>query len=250
MEKPVLYDYWRSSASYRVRIALNLLGIAYDAVAIDLLAKAHIAEEHRARNPQGLVPALAIDGQMLTQSLAIIEYLDETRSGAGLLAADPLGRARVRTLSYAIAMEIHPVCNLSVISDVMQRTGGGDAVRSDWMQTYIRKGLVAFEALLGDGKSGLFCHGDTPTMTSAWCRRSIMPNAGVRNCPTCRCSMQFATIAPGWRPSQPPILTKSVHHRRIRAFHDQMETFDGGKPVHSARRVAQRDVVHRASGAT
>ena len=185
MEKPVLYDYWRSSASYRVRIALNLLGIAYDAVAIDLLAKAHIAEEHRARNPQGLVPALAIDGQMLTQSLAIIEYLDETRSGAGLLAADPLGRARVRTLSYAIAMEIHPVCNLSVISDVMQRTGGGDAVRSDWMQTYIRKGL-----------------------------------------------------------------TKSVHHRRIRAFHDQMETFDGGKPVHSARRVAQRDVVHRASGAT
>ena len=164
MEKPVLYDYWRSSASYRVRIALNLLGIAYDAVAIDLLAKAHIAEEHRARNPQGLVPALAIHGQMLTQSLAIIEYLDETRSGAGLLAADPLGRARVRTLSYAIAMEIHPVCNLSVISDVMQRTGGGDAVRSDWMQTYIRKGLVAFEALLGDGKSGLFCHGDTPTM--------------------------------------------------------------------------------------
>tara|TARA_R110000751_G_scaffold272764_1_gene373028 strand:- start:52883 stop:53533 length:651 start_codon:yes stop_codon:yes gene_type:complete len=164
MEKPVLYDYWRSSASYRVRIALNLLGIAYDAVAIDLLAKAHIAEEHRARNPQGLVPALAIDGQMLTQSLAIIEYLDETRPGAGLLAADPLGRARVRTLSYAIAMEIHPVCNLSVISDVMQRTGGGDAVRSDWMQTYIRKGLVAFEALLGDGKSGLFCHGDIPTM--------------------------------------------------------------------------------------
>ncbi|MDF2374451.1 MAG: maleylacetoacetate isomerase [Rhizobiaceae bacterium] len=164
MEKPVLYDYWRSSASYRVRIALNLLGIAYDAVAIDLLAKAHIAEEHRARNPQGLVPALAIDGQMLTQSLAIIEYLDETRPTAGLLAADALGRARVRTLSYAIAMEIHPVCNLSVISDVMQRTGGGDAVRSDWMQTYIRKGLVAFEALLGDGKSGLFCHGDTPTM--------------------------------------------------------------------------------------
>jgi len=164
MEKPVLYDYWRSSASYRVRIALNLLGIAYDAVAIDLLAKAHVAKEHRARNPQGLVPALAIDGQVLTQSLAIIEYLDETRPSAGLLAADALGRARVRTLSYAIAMEIHPVCNLSVISDVMERTGGGDAVRSDWMQTYIHKGLVAFEALLGDGKSGLFCHGDTPTM--------------------------------------------------------------------------------------
>ncbi|MCP4316090.1 MAG: maleylacetoacetate isomerase [Hyphomicrobiales bacterium] len=163
MAKPVLYDYWRSSASYRVRIALNLLGIDYEAVAVDLLKKQHLDETHRARNPQGLVPALEIDGEMLNQSLAIVEYLDETRS-AGFLPGSAIDRARVRTLSYIIAMEIHPVCNLSVVADVMARTGGGDQVRSDWMQTYIRKGLVAFEQKLGDGRSATFCHGDAPTM--------------------------------------------------------------------------------------
>ncbi|WP_136658344.1 maleylacetoacetate isomerase [Nitratireductor sp. XY-223] len=161
--KPVLYDYWRSSASYRVRIALNLLGIAYEAVSVDLLKKEQLGEAHLSRNPQGLVPALEIDGQMLTQSLAIIEYLNETRSGS-LMPGGALERARVHALAYIIAMEIHPVCNLSIVADVMERTGGGDAVRSDWMQKYIRKGLVAFEARLGDGQSGEFCHGDTPTM--------------------------------------------------------------------------------------
>ena len=161
--KPVLFDYWRSSASYRVRIALNLLGIAYETVTVDLLKKAHLDEAHLSRNPQGLVPALEIDGQTLTQSLAIIAYLNETRSGT-LMPSTALERARVHTLSYIIAMEIHPVCNLSVVADVMERTGGGDAVRSDWMRKYIRKGLAAFEARLGDGKTGQFCHGDTPTL--------------------------------------------------------------------------------------
>ncbi|MEM6463783.1 MAG: maleylacetoacetate isomerase [Pseudomonadota bacterium] len=163
MAKPVLYDYWRSSASYRVRIALNLLDIAYDAVAIDLLKHEHTDPDHRARNPQGLVPALGIDGLMLNQSLAIIEYLNETRKG-GLLPDDPADRARVRALSYIIAMEIHPVCNLSIVSDVMARTGGGEQVRDEWMQHYIRKGLAAFEEKLANGKAGAFCHGDTPTM--------------------------------------------------------------------------------------
>jgi maleylacetoacetate isomerase len=163
MTDTVLYDYWRSSASYRVRIALNLLGIAHESVGIDLLKQAHKEPEHRARNPQGLVPALEIDGLMLTQSLAIIEYLDETRS-AGFLPEDAADRARVRSLSYIIAMEIHPVCNSSVVADVMERTGGGDAVRSEWMQHYIRKGLAAFEEKLADGRSGTFCHGDEPTM--------------------------------------------------------------------------------------
>ncbi|MEX3011520.1 maleylacetoacetate isomerase [Hoeflea sp. TYP-13] len=160
---PVLYDYWRSSASYRVRIALNLLGIDYNAVNVDLLKKQHLDPDHLTRNPQGLVPALEIDGEMLTQSLSIIEYLDETRS-AGFLPDGAVDRARVRSLSYIIAMEIHPVCNLSVVADVMERSGGGDQVRSEWMQKYIRKGLLAFEAKLGDGKSGAFCHGDNPTM--------------------------------------------------------------------------------------
>ena len=102
-----LYDYWRSTASYRVRIALGLAGEAYDSLPIDLVAGAQKSSEHLTRNPQGLVPMLEIDGLQLTQSLAIVEYLDETRE-LGLLPADPAGRARVRALGHAIAMEIHP----------------------------------------------------------------------------------------------------------------------------------------------
>ncbi len=157
----VLYDYWRSSASYRVRIALNTLGIDYRTEPVNLLEGQQRSSEHLERNPQGLVPALDIDGYMLTQSLAIIEYLDETRD-AGFLPKDPLGRQRVRALAAAIAMEIHPVCNTSVVGHVMQLTGGGDAVRSEWMQTYIGRGLKAFEAMLQSEQTGLFCHGDTP----------------------------------------------------------------------------------------
>ncbi|MHC5655750.1 maleylacetoacetate isomerase [Stappia sp.] len=164
MSTPVLHDYWRSSASYRVRIALNLLGIAYDAAPVNLLTGAHRAAPHLARNPQGLVPALDIDGRTMTQSLAIIEYLHETRDGSSLLPADALGRQRVRALSHVIAMEIHPVCNLSVASRVKELAGGADEVRVDWMKEHIGSGLTALETMLQDGGSGRFCHGDTPTL--------------------------------------------------------------------------------------
>ena len=160
----VLFDYWRSSASYRVRIALESLGIRYERISVDLLAGAQRSAEHRARNPQGLVPALAIDGHMLTQSLAIIEYLSETRPEARFLPADPLGRQRVRTLSYAIAMEIHAVCNTGIVGHVMEITGGGDEVRTNWMKKFIGEGLAAVETLLENPATGTFCHGDTPTM--------------------------------------------------------------------------------------
>lgn len=165
MTEVVLYDFWRSSASYRVRIALNLTGITFESVAIDLPTGVHRSDEHVARNPQGLVPALDIDGLRLTQSLAIIEYLDETRS-AGFLPEDSPGRARVRALAYSIAMEIHPICNTSVAADVMRISGqegeAAEEVRVDWMQHYIRKGLVAFEKLLDHPGTGQFCHGDRP----------------------------------------------------------------------------------------
>jgi maleylacetoacetate isomerase len=160
----VLFDYWRSSASYRVRIALESLGLAYRREAVDLLKGQQQAPEHRARNPQGLVPALMIDGEMLTQSLSIIEYLAETRPGARFLPEDARGRQRVRALSQAIAMEIHAVCNTGVVGHVMAITGGGEAVRADWMKTFIGNGLAAVEALLDDAATGTFCHGDTPTM--------------------------------------------------------------------------------------
>lgn len=161
MTVPVLYDYWRSSASYRVRIALNMIGIDYRAQSIDLLEREHRSAVHVQRNPQGLVPALDIDGHMLTQSLAIIEYLDETRQ-AGLLPKEAIKRQRVRALAAAIAMEIHPICNTSVAAYVMELTGGGDAVRRAWMQKFIGQGLKAFEMMLENGETGLYCHGDTP----------------------------------------------------------------------------------------
>ncbi|NLS03659.1 maleylacetoacetate isomerase [Rhizobium sp. P32RR-XVIII] len=164
MSETVLFDYWRSSASYRVRIALNMLAIPYRSVAVDLLAKEHKQATHLARNPQGLVPALSIDGQMLTQSLAIIEYLAETRPQAGFLPADIFGRQRVRALSYAIAMEIHPVCNLGVVSHIMEQSDDPDAARIAWMGKFIRDGLEAFERMLDRPETGEFCHGDSPTM--------------------------------------------------------------------------------------
>lgn len=164
MSETVLYDYWRSSASYRVRIALNSLCESYRSVPVDLLAKAHKAPEHLARNPQGLVPVLEIDGERFTQSLAIIEYLSETRADSSFLPSDAVGRQRVRMLSYAIAMDIHPVCNLSVVSHVMANAEDGEAARRNWMRKFIGEGLAAFERLLDHPATGRFCHGESPTM--------------------------------------------------------------------------------------
>ena len=155
----ILYDYWRSSAAYRVRIGLNILGLAYTSVPVDLTKAAHKSPEHLARNPQGLVPALAIDGLMLTQSLTILEYLDESRGG-GFLPADAVGRARVRMVAYAIAMEVAPVCNLSVRTYAAELSGGA-VTADDWVRHFMVPGLVAVEAMLGTGR---YCHGDTVTL--------------------------------------------------------------------------------------
>ena len=156
-----LYDYWRSSASYRVRIALNLRDLRYTSTSINLLEGAQKAEENLTRNPQGLVPTLEIDGLTLTQSLAIIEYLNDTRGG--LLPADPAGKARVRAIADAIAMEIAPVCNLSVRSHVAKLTDGRMSAE-DWQRHYIGAGLDAVERMLDNPATGLFCHGNTVTV--------------------------------------------------------------------------------------
>lgn len=157
---PTLHDYWRSSAAYRVRIALGLLGEPWDTLPVDLLAGEHRQAAHLALNPQGLVPVLEIDGLALTQSLAIVEYLDETR-GAGFLPADAPGRARVRALAHAIAMEIHPVCNLRVARHAVEASGGAITMEG-WMQAFIGPGLAAFETMLASPGTGRFCHGDRP----------------------------------------------------------------------------------------
>jgi len=159
----VLYDYWRSSASYRVRIALGLKGVPFARVPVDLVAGAQRAPAHLRINPQGLVPALAIDGHLLTQSLAILEYLEETRPAAPLLPEGEEARAHVRALALALACEVHPVSNLGVLARV-ERLAGPEA-RAGWNRDNIEAGLAAFERMLDHpGFTGQFCHGDTPGM--------------------------------------------------------------------------------------
>ena len=157
MSKVVLWDYPKSSASYRVRIALNLAGIAYDIETVNLLEGAHRSPDHLERNPQGFVPVLDIDGHRFTQSLAILEYLDETR-GLGLLSKDPAQRAKAQALAYAIAVDLHPVCNLSVAAHA---TSGQGPARTEWMRHFIKPGLAAFEALLSGFDQTPFATGDT-----------------------------------------------------------------------------------------
>lgn len=154
-----LYDYWRSSAAYRVRIALGLMQLGHRVVPVNLLDGAHLAQTNLARNPQGLVPTLEIDGLVLTQSVAILEYLHETRA-AGLLPEDAAGRARVRAIAFAIAMEIAPVCNLSV-RNFAQNASGGAVSAQAWQQHFMLNGLAAVERMLDHPATGLCCHGDS-----------------------------------------------------------------------------------------
>jgi maleylacetoacetate isomerase len=162
MAEVTLYDFWRSSASYRCRIALNLAGIAYTSIPVDLPTQEHKTPDHLARNPQGFVPVLDIDGLRLTQSLAILDYLDQTRD-LGLLPKDPGPRAQIQALAHAIAVDIHPVCNLQVAAYAVEITGRED-MRQQWIQRFIRPGMQAFEALLGAYDQAPFACGDTPTL--------------------------------------------------------------------------------------
>ncbi len=155
MSKIVFYDYWRSSAAYRVRIGLNLLGLAYQCVPVDLVAGEQRGAENLGRNPQGLVPTLEIDGIRMSQSLAILEYLNETRC-AGWLPQSPVASAQVRAVAYAISMDIHPVCNLRVARHAVSI----GATMEGWMQHFITLGLAGVEGLLAQGSPGRFCHGD------------------------------------------------------------------------------------------
>lgn len=162
-QQPTLYGYWRSSAAYRVRLALAYKQIEYDAVAINLVQGAQSGAEFRALNPQGLVPALAIAGDVLGQSLAIIEYLDETTAGPPLLPAEPLARARVRSAALAIACDIHPINNLRVLRYLKTSLGLDQPAIDDWARHWIGSGLTVLERFAAD-HGGDFLYGDAVSM--------------------------------------------------------------------------------------
>lgn len=162
MSDVLLFDYWRSSASYRVRIALNLKGIAYEAVPTDLLTRQQKSPEYVARNPQGLVPMLQIDGHDLTQSLAIIEYLDATRPEPRLIPADPAARAATLARAMVIIADIHPVNNLRMLHYLKNEMGQDQAAIDRWYRHWIAEGFEALEKLAPE--TGLF-GGAAPDLT-------------------------------------------------------------------------------------
>lgn len=211
-----LYTYWRSSAAYRARIALNLKGLKAEQVPVHLIndgGQQHSAD-YTAINPQELVPALEDEGRIITQSMALIEYLDETRPEPRLLPATPYERARVRAMAQAVACDIHPLNNLRVMQYLEFQLGIDLERRKRWTLHWIMQGFEALEKLLQDAATGAFCHGDTPTLADV-CLVPQVYNANrfdidlepfptiVRINDTCLELDAFADAAPEKQPDAP-----------------------------------------------
>ncbi len=160
-----LYNYFRSSASFRVRIALELKGLAYDYIPVHLVKGEHKLPGFAAISPTALVPALQTDsGDTLGQSMAIMEYLDETHPEPPLLPRHALGRAKVRALAQLIACEIHPLNNLRVLKYLVRDLKVDEETKNTWYRHWVREGLEAFERELAQLPASTFCYGDTPTL--------------------------------------------------------------------------------------
>jgi maleylacetoacetate isomerase/maleylpyruvate isomerase len=161
----VLYSYWRSSAAFRVRIALNLKGLRYETRAVHLVREGgeQHSPDYAALNPQELVPTLVDGEKVITQSLAIAEYLDETHPQPALLPTDAAGRARVRALAQIVACDIHPLGNLRVLQRIGTQFGADDEQKGIWMRHWVAAGFHALETVLASSKeTGRYCHGDAP----------------------------------------------------------------------------------------
>lgn len=160
-----LYSYFRSSASFRVRIALALKGLAYDYVPVHLVKSEQLQPPFNTLSPSRLVPLLKDGDALLGQSIAIVEYLDETHPAPPLLPADPLGRARVRAIALDIACEIHPLNNLRVLRYLVHDLKVSEDDKNRWYRHWVESGLEAVERqLAGNPATGRYCHGDTPTL--------------------------------------------------------------------------------------
>ena len=185
MTEMILYDYWRSSAAYRVRIALNLKGLDYQAVSVHLVKQGGEQKlpAYKEINPQGLVPSLKSGNLTLTQSLAIIDWLDEVHPQPALLPQDPADRAYVRSLALAVACDIHPLNNLRVMNWLKTNTQMSDELYMQWYRHWIQEGFEAFEKqLLTSGLSGQCCYGDSPGLADLLLIPQVY-NAERFNCP-------------------------------------------------------------------
>ncbi len=178
MSKPLLHGYFRSSTAFRVRIALNCKAIEYDQAFHHLRKGEQRAPDYLKINPQGLVPTLIIDGHTLTQSMAILEYLEETRPEPALLPKDAVARARVRAIAYALAMEIHPINNLRVLQDIERRFGADSIEAAKWFRHWVNETFDPLEKRLASEKeTGRFCHGDRPTFADVCLVPQVVNNA-------------------------------------------------------------------------
>jgi maleylacetoacetate isomerase len=178
----VLYDYWRSSAAYRARIALNLKGLAYKSVPIHLAKGEQHEEKYKALNPQGAVPMLVADGNRITQSLAIMEYLDEVYPPPALLPADSLPRARARAFALAVACEMHPMNNLRTLKYLTGPLGRSEDEKNAWYAHWIREGFAPLEKMAQEHGNGKFAVGDKPSMADC-CLIPQLYNARRFKCP-------------------------------------------------------------------
>lgn len=174
-----LYNHHRSSASFRVRIALGLKGLTYESIFVDLLNGEQRDEAFREMNPEQLVPVLDVDGHTISQSMAIFDFLEEVFPEPALLPADPRERARVRSFALAIACDIHPLNNLRVLRYLTGTLGLAPAVKDHWYQHWIREGFGALEELVRE--SGPFCFGDQPSLADVFLVPQLA-NARRTNC--------------------------------------------------------------------
>jgi len=206
MTQAILHDYFRSSASYRVRIALNLKGVDYEQRSVNLAQGAQQDEAFRALNPQGFVPALEIDGHLLTQSLAICDYLDANYDTNPFVPHDPAERAHVLAMALTVACDIHPLNNLRVLKYLSGPLGAPQEARDEWYRHWVREGLAALEQMARPS-ARTFLAGDTPSLADI-CLVPQLYNArrfavSIADYPTLRRVDETASAHPAFAAAHP-----------------------------------------------